>query len=84
MNEEIERELVNFKKEIESKFAESSMNQNYKFPRDQSLVGINLRSYDIHFIQSRNKKIEKTSNTPFQTTYLYVIHNIKERDFLII
>ena len=50
MNEEIERELVNFKKEIESKFAESSMNQNYKFPRDQSLVGINLRSYDIHFI----------------------------------
>ena len=32
MNEEIEKELVIFKKEIESKFAVSKMNQNFKFP----------------------------------------------------
>jgi hypothetical protein len=32
VNDEIEKELVTFKKEIESKFAKSKMNKNFKFP----------------------------------------------------
>lgn len=33
INDEIEKELVTFKKEIEAKFANSRMNQTYNFPR---------------------------------------------------
>jgi len=37
INERIEQELVEFKQEIEERFAESNVNKTFKFPRDRHL-----------------------------------------------
>ena len=45
INERIELELVEFKKEIEEKFARSRVNQEFKFPLLTSTADLRIEKY---------------------------------------
>lgn len=74
INERIEQELVEFKQEIEERFAESRVNTEFRFPRNKKLE---LKQIQLESSQRVGREKTRASEQTASSNHTHTHHSIK-------